>query len=150
MIPLGNEPFHPPRNFNFPVKIEKSGKKRICNRDWFDEFSWLHWSDTFERVFCYYCTKASQQQKLTNKKPDKAFIEIGFQTWSKGKAPLRAHQNSECHREAIEKLVILPKTSTPVQNLLFSQSVKDKCENRECLKIIISTLILCGRHNLYY
>ena len=38
--------------------------------------------------------------------------------------PFREHQNSECHKEAVEKLIILPKTSTPVQDLLSSQSLK--------------------------
>ena len=82
---IENEPYHPGRNYKFPVRIESSGKKRSSHSKWFEDYPWLHYSEALDKVFCFHCVKAYQEQKITNSKIEMAFIETGFKTWSKPK-----------------------------------------------------------------
>ena len=57
----------------------------------------------------------------------------------------RHHENSLCHKEAVEKLLILPATTTDVGELLSSTLAKQKADNRHCLMKVITSLQYLAR-----
>ena len=72
---------HQPRGFDFPKREfeKKSVVKRAFQAKWFDRWSWLHYSEARDVVFCFTCFRAHAEGKLVwSANADGAFIDIGF------------------------------------------------------------------------
>ena len=55
---------------------------------------------------------------------------------------------SDCHREAIEKVVTLPKVTKDVGEMLSKAHTKKKEDNRECLLTILSSIRFLARQGI--
>ena len=55
---------------------------------------------------------------------------------------------SDCHREAIEKVVTLPKVTKDVGEMLSKANTKEKEDDRECLLTILSTIRFLARQGI--
>ena len=74
---------------------------------WFIDFSWLHYSEEKESVFCMFCIK--HKGKLTAEHNTKeACITKGFNKWKKAPEAFVHHQQSKEHRAAITYESVVP------------------------------------------
>ena len=72
-----------PSNFKFPQREFgcKTKVKRLFQATWFKRWSWLHYNESNDVAFCYFCIKAYRDKKLTVSNADKLFIMNGFFNW---------------------------------------------------------------------
>ena len=98
-------------------------------------------------VFCHTCVLALKQQKmrLTAGNIDGAFASRGFSNWKDATISFRKHDCSNCHKEAIEKMITLPAATRDVGEMLSSQHSAEKAQNRTCLLKILSNLRFLAR-----
>ena len=146
---IGDAPFQP-RSHDYPKRA--FGVSQVVFRaflpSWYDNYPWLHWDMKRERVFCFTCVKAARGKLLFNTKTDAAFISTGFQNWKDGPRGFSKHQSSDCHKEAVEKLVTIPETTGHVGELLNSQLSSDRKENRENFLLILRNIKFLARQGL--
>ena len=104
------EQYHPSSIFKFPKR--KFGKgERSFRSEWCTKYPWLHYDVEKDAAFCYLCMRATQEGKfLTSSKRDPAFLKRGFTYWKEATVAFKKHQASDCHREANEVIMLLPKT----------------------------------------
>ena len=133
---------HQPRHFNFPKR--EFGKKSIVKRsfqaDWFLKWPWLHYREDNDTVFCHTCVKAFKEMKMSFRSAEDAFILRGFQNWKLATSVFRQHELSNCHKEAVEKIITLPATTSDVGEMLSKAHGQEKSENRQVLLAILSNL----------
>ena len=130
------EKFHPPMRFGFPKCVFGSAKKeeRSFRADWCLRYPWLHYDATNDSAFYHVCLKADQEGKsLSSTKRDPAFVSKGYTYW---KDATSAHQQSHCHREAIEVVIVLPKVNTDVGELLSREHHEEKEKNKKMLRFL--------------
>ena len=65
LVEVGEKPNHLPNTFKFPV-MKMGNRNRSCQSKWFEEFGCLHYDESRNGVFCYYCVQAVQEKKLLN------------------------------------------------------------------------------------
>ena len=70
------------------------------------------------------CCEA-EKRFLASTKRDSAFISKGFTYWKEGPKAFKKHQGSDCHREAVDALVVLPQCTKDVGEL---QSAEHRAE----------------------
>ena len=145
LVDVGEKPNQPPSTFKFPV-TKIGDRNRSCQSKWFEEFGWLHYDESRNRVFCYYCVQAVQEKKLFNTKAEDAFTKSGFFNWKNAIAKFKAHESSQCHRESLEK--VKNSVHKDIGDMLSAQHTSEKTQNRECLKKIIETLRLLSRQSI--
>ena len=69
---------HQPELFPFPKKA--FGKKKIvyrsCQASWFHSWSWLHYNEPKDSLFCHLCCRGIKEKKITMKPgvTDEAFV----------------------------------------------------------------------------
>ena len=65
-----------PSNLKFPKREFgcKTKVKRSFQATWFKRWRWLHYDESNDVAFCYWCIKAYKEKKLTVSNADKAFI----------------------------------------------------------------------------
>ena len=146
---VGDQPCQP-RRASFPKVSfgEKAPKSRSFQAAWFDNWPWLHWHDSVEKVFCHFCVKAAKSGKLKCKTAEQAFIYRGVQNWNDATRLFRSHAKSDCHREAVESLITLPATTKHVGELLRTQLVEDRKRNRASLLRILRALRFLARQGI--
>ena len=101
-----------------------------------------------KRVFCFTCVKAAREKLLFNTKTDASFISAGFQNRKYGAGGFSKYQSSDCHKEAVEKLETTPETTGHVGDLLNSQFLSDRKENRETFLLILRNIKFLARQGL--
>jgi len=67
---------HQPQNFKFPKR--KFGKKNVversCRCDWFKSWTWLHYHEELDVVFCHICVTALKEKKIMQQNCDASFV----------------------------------------------------------------------------
>lgn len=76
---------------------------------------------------------------------EKAFISDGFKNWKKATIKFREHDNSDCHREAVERVKSLPQITKDIGESLSEQHEDQKRENRMYLIKVLSTIKYLAR-----
>lgn len=69
----------------------------------------------------------------------------GFSNWKDATVAFRQHEESACHKEAVEKMLTLPATTPNVGEMLSSTLAKEKAANRHCLLKVLSSLRFLAR-----
>ena len=72
----------------------------------------------------------------------------GFCNWKNATSLIPKHQQSSCHREAVEVLITLPVTTKDGGEQLVQQHSKEKEYNREMLLKIMSSIRYLARQGL--
>lgn len=80
-------------------------------------------------------------------KKEKTFLSEGFTNFKKGPDKFRAHEKSQCHREAVTKYACFERGTNVVQTLSV-QKAKDMIQARDALLTIISSLRLLARQGM--
>lgn len=68
---------HQPANFNFPRRC--FGKSmRACQASWFRQFTFLHYDESKDVVYCHICVSAFRQKKMKEKNAEPAFVSTPY------------------------------------------------------------------------
>jgi len=84
------------------------------------------------------------------KKGEGALVVKGFCNWKDAIAAFRKHEESECHKSAIEAIVTLPSQCKDITEHSSKQISSDKRDNRQCLLKIISNARYLARQGLAF
>ena len=92
--------------------------------------------------------KAYQQKKIHNTKTEQTFISTGFSDWKKATEKFKKHESSQCHKESLEQIIVLPSTSKDIGEMFSSQHAAEKEKSRECLLKVIQSLKYLSRQSI--
>ena len=125
------EKFHPFMQIAIPKRVFGSAKKaeRSFRADWCLRYpAWLHYDATNNSAFCHVCLKADKEGKfLSSTKRDPAFVSKGYIYWRDATSAFQnINKAMHCHREANEVVIVLPKVSTDVGELLSRKHHEEK------------------------
>ena len=133
-----------PSDFKFSRKKFRGSSDRAFKSDWFKQFSWHHYDQKSDFVFCFICTKQKHNGNLksTTKKED-TFITKGINNWKKALEKFKAHQQSNCHRTAIDYEINIPQCSNVLE--LTNNQIRNTMETNRCylLKIVENLQYFC-------
>ena len=81
-----------PANFDYPKCWFGNGPLRSFNKNWHNQFPWLHYNEEKDAAFCFTCMTADRTKELElSTKQDKTFISTGHTNWKKGQDGLKNH-----------------------------------------------------------
>jgi hypothetical protein len=137
---------HQPQ-LSFPQRTFGKQQRAFCS-SWYSKYPWLHYQEADDSVFCFYCLVAYKRgvvlPALTKNWDDK-FTRIGFTNWKKALTKFEKHQNSVCHRDALDMVV---RERQNVGEMLVKGYAEERAENRRMLQIILSSIRYLGRQGL--
>lgn len=144
------EQFRPNMGFRFPkCQFGRKGEQRSFRVEWCEEFDWLHYDVSKDAAFCYLCMRCEHEKKfLQSTKRDLAFISRGFTFWKEGPKAFKKHQVSECHREAVDTLIVLPRSTTDIAEQMSAQHKAEKAFNRQMLLVVLQSVRFLVRQGL--
>ena len=65
--------------------------------------------------------------------------------WKDATTSFQLHEKSLCHKEAVEKVLMLPATTPDISEMLLSTLAQEKATNRHCLLKVMSSLRFLAR-----
>ena len=85
---LGDKPNQPSAIFHFPKRRFGVTKPvyRSFQPGWFQKWPWLHYDQSEDKSFCFYCVQALKQGSITmcsglSAKAEEAFTARGYTNW---------------------------------------------------------------------
>ena len=130
-VVLPDCPYQPPA---YAIVTQVLKNRTLHFQDsWFQKFNWLHYDASVGGVLCFHCCKATQRNLMTLANySESAFIEDGFSNWKKSLEKFATHENSKCHRFALEQIAHTMK-SEPVEALLSTKKAEEQQVAQKCL-----------------
>ena len=153
MKPLQVDEIFQPRKSAFPSR-NFGEEVRHFKGTWFENKnwnSWLHHDITSDSAFCYTCIKAIEKNMISNKNAEKAFISERYRNWEDAATKNQGfdkHLSSGTHREANERLYLIPQMVEDVGEIILSCHADEKSANRQCLLKILSNVTFLARQSL--
>lgn len=123
------------------------GKKvRKFNLPWLQRWNCMSYSDLEKEVFCKYCVLFYKKEGAGKgiHSPPKSFVSEPFINWKGAIEYFKIHESNEYHKFSMTKAVEFLKIFDNKQNDVYTQLQK-KNESRDILKVVIKTVIHCGR-----
>ena len=138
------------RNIKFPFRtFGKQTAQRAFNPTWSDRFTWLHYDEEKDSVFCFTCTKALHHKMISSTKGDASFTETEFRNWKNvfdTKRGFYKHESSEYRKEATARLLTIPGTSKgDIGEVTCNQHAAEKKHNREIFLKILGNIKYLGK-----
>lgn len=136
-----------PVGFIYPKR--KFGKReRSFNPTWYKIFPWLHYCTEKDFVLCHTCMTQHKQGNIKlSTKLEMAFIETGFTNWKKAIEKFKDHEDSSCHREAINVSEIAERNAN-LPEMFDSKLTYEKFDNRQAFLEILESIRYLGRQGL--
>ncbi|KAL4127023.1 hypothetical protein QTP88_011221 [Uroleucon formosanum] len=141
----------PQANYLFPL-LNNNAKRNIkFQQCWLDKFNWLSYSEKLEGAFCKYCVVFAKSggkgsQALGSR------VKHAFQNWKKALEVFEKHSKHEYHTLSLLKSEQFLKSFSSGQpsiiDILDTERMKQKKENRLNLLPIIECVMLCRRQEL--
>lgn len=144
----------PSENFEFPSSSASSEKfSRKFQYAWFRKYPWLAYSKVEDAAYCKYCVFfASHSVGRTSSQPVGYLVQEGLRKWKRALQYFNNHNGLEYHKTSFLHYTNLKQIHDNKQKsvdvLLDQNKIKEAKENRERLKPIIKTIILCGKQGL--
>ena len=91
---------------------------------------------------------AAKEGKISNSKAEGSFISTGFSNWKDATSKFRKHQDSDCHKEAVERSVKLPRETKDIGEVLSAAHTEEKAFNRQQLLTILRNIRFLARQGL--
>ena len=132
---------------SFPCHTIGKQRRSFC-ASWYSKYPWLHYQEASDSVLCFHCHVAEKRHLPVTLNKEDAFITAGFSNWKKAIEKFNKHEKSIAHHQAVELVEKIPKTTKNVGDMLSSTHAKQKAENRDMLKIILSSIRFLGRQGL--
>ena len=150
---IGEFAHHPSRNF--PFKKKQVGG-RTCNFkfEWLATFSWIHFVENEDKVYCFFCVKSIKEKYSSIKSASAsndsktAFTYKGFDQWQKGTERLQMHQNSQQHKDSMAAFENLKSSGNKVDEMLDTKTLNDRARNRKCFMKILQVIRLLAQRNI--
>jgi hypothetical protein len=138
---------NPVQNMGLTCKNGKP-KVRLMNINWYKQYSWLHWDDHCQKLFCFFCLRAKQQNLFVfhRKVYEPTFTETGFCDWKNAIRAFDKHDKCGSHHEAVSTCESVSKLDVSAQ--LDTQLARDQQASSKALSVIISTLQYLVRQGL--
>ena len=134
-------------NFQFP-KTKVGKQNRSFNAKWLRDYPWLHYVVDKDAVLCFLCAKQKSNLNSARNK-ELVFVQSGFSNWKNALAQFREHQNSYCHKLAVEYSTTIPSCGNVVE--MMNETARATMEeNRRCLVAIIECLQFLARQGLAF
>eukprot|EP00102_Acyrthosiphon_pisum_P024116 XP_016661326.1 PREDICTED: polyadenylate-binding protein-like [Acyrthosiphon pisum] len=133
----------------YPRSLQNS-KKRSFQKNWYDIFDWLEYSDASDKAFCFPC-RCFKGNEINSSYSESTFSSNGFKAWYRAIDAFKKHQSSKCHLNSAKALTyfINLKSIDCVldKNRLeeISRKEKDRLKNREFMNRIIDIIICLGK-----
>lgn len=125
-----------PKDMTFPVNYQG----RRFKTDWYS-FNWLHYVEHNDSVLCHTCVTADKQGKLVSaKNKDPCFLKDGCKNWKKATQKFREHQESECHKIAVQAVIVIPTSCVDIGESLSQLHQQEKAKNRHNVVKIIQNI----------
>ena len=143
---IPDKPNHP--ILQFPLRIFGKQRRSFCS-SWYQRYPWLHYQVASDTVLCYHCHVAERRNlPVSTGNKDQAFISVGFSNWKKAIECFGKHEKSASYHQAVDLVEKIPQTVMNVGDMLSSAHAQQKSENREMLKIILSSIQFLARQGL--
>ena len=111
------------------------------------KYSWLHYVESTDTVFCYFCMVAEKLKLPISKNKDLAFSVNSFCKWKNATSKFEKHQASVSHRQSIDALDTR-ETTKDVGELIHAGLLKKRAESRQASMAIISNVRYLARQGL--
>ena len=148
---LKNKP-HQPREYCFPKRSFGNNNPtfRSFVANWFDKWTWLHYSEEEDKAYCWVCMKARRDKLLTKTKTDPAFTETGYQNWKNAstKKGFIKHEESSSHKEAVERVIKIKRQTQDIGEALSATHSEEKAVNRKNILKIMENIKFLARQAL--
>ncbi|KAL4083385.1 hypothetical protein QTP88_028709 [Uroleucon formosanum] len=140
----------PQANYLFPL-LNNNAKRNIkFQQRWLDKFNWLSYSEKLEGAFKYCVVFAKSGGKGSQALG--SLVKHAFQNWKKALEVFEKHSKHEYHTLSLLKSEQFLKSFSSGQpsiiDILDTERMKQKKENRLNLLPIIECVMLCGRQEL--
>ncbi|XP_068704634.1 52 kDa repressor of the inhibitor of the protein kinase-like [Montipora foliosa] len=141
----------PPRAYNFP-KTQFYGKNRAFSFEWLTQFPWLVYSAAQDGAFCRFCVLFGHLTGKNSDRLDKLY-KSPIKNWVSASTKFKEHQlNSEFHKAAAgcaEDFLRVQEGKMLSISEQLSDIHRNTVElNRQKLRSIIKTVVLCGKQNM--
>ncbi|CAI6354759.1 unnamed protein product [Macrosiphum euphorbiae] len=133
----------------YPRSLQNS-KNRSFQKNWYDIFDWLEYSDASDKAFCFPC-RCFKGNEINSSYSESTFSSNGFKAWYRAIDAFKKHQSSKCHLNSAKALTdfINLKSIDCVLNKNrleeISRKEKDRLKNREFMNRIIDIIICLGK-----
>lgn len=141
----------PTRAYNFP-KTQFYGKNRAFSFEWLTQFPWLVYSAAQDGAFCRFCVLFGHLTGKNSDRLDKLY-KSPLKNWVSASTKFKEHQlNSEFHKAAAgcaEDFLRVQEGKMLSISEQLSDIHRNTVElNRQKLRSIIKTVVLCGKQNM--
>ena len=142
-------------NASFPSRNFGSTKKSF-QQSWFSKFSWLHYQESADSVYCHVCIRALVGNSLvldtSQKHIEKSLLELpGYSNWKNaldGKKGFKKHEQSAIYQSALSSRVAVGNQN--VANLMLSSHTQQKQLNRAMLIKVTSSIAYLAKQGLAF
>lgn len=130
------------------------GKSKVVQRgfqaSWFLKWQWLHYVSSQDVAFCHTCVTAikSGKLKVSGNVKDCSFIYGGFYNWKDATRLFNGHESSNTHEHAVEIVIILPKTTGKVGEMLSSTLSAQKRTSRQYMWKVAQSVNFLARQGI--
>ena len=90
-----------------------------------------------DAAFCHICAKAEEEGKLKANSKNSAFLRRGFSNWKDVTEGFHHYEQSKCHQDAVQVMIVLRKSTHDVGELLSSTHLQNKVESQRVLLKIL-------------
>jgi len=132
----------------FP-KRQIGKQSRNFKAEWYGKYPWIEYEIPNDSVFCHFCQSVAydkQRHALPHKHED-TFITHGYRNWKNAIDAFIKHEESSCHIACVAVLTNI-KHGINVHSKINDEAVKQRVQNTDCLRIIISTVKHLARQGL--
>ena len=139
--------------FQFPKSRENDGKDRKFWQEWLLTFPWLAYSKYLDGAFCLPCVCFGRECGKNGAKLERLF-RSPLTCWTSAKSRLDKHAGGKCETHKFSVLAMqnfrnsMRRQTVPIDQQLNRLEQAQIKENREKMKSIVKTIILCGQNNI--
>ncbi|XP_065885455.1 zinc finger MYM-type protein 1-like [Dysidea avara] len=133
-------------------KERQLGQKKQYNRSiqtsWYNKYPWITVCTGRYKIYCRICCLAKQHGLLsTSVLKNSSFIGDGFGNWNKALERFHMHENSDMHREAVERLQ-LRESSIHIGCILDTRAAPEQEFHRSMLLKLLRAIKFLGKQGL--
>lgn len=139
----------PDTKFIFPSSVHRNLKFQLS---WLHRFSWLSYSKAAQGAFCKVCVLFGKKVGGVGDQNLGSFVTKPYTDWKKAIEKCQTHSSKTYHCNAVVQMelrrVVEQGKQLPVNLQINEQNKKIIEENKNKLRPIIETILLCGRQGL--
>ena len=84
--------------------------------------------------------KCEREKFFASTKRELAYISSSFTYWKEDTCAFKKHASSDCHREAVQALIVLPKSTYDVGELQNAEHATEKEKNRKMFMLVLNNI----------